>query len=254
MSLPKNMNTPFETETALVTGANRGIGHAIAHELLARGVKKLYAAARNPATLAPLVAAFPGRVVTVTLDVTDPAQVAAAAESAQDVTIVVNNAGYLGAEDMLTGEVESFRREFEVNYWGPLHVTRAFAPVLKTNGGGTLVNLASVAGLSNFPSVPTYSDSKAAVHSLTVGTRFLLAAQGTKVIGVYPGPVDTEMARDLPMDKFPPSAVATAIVEAIENGTEDVFTDPFAESYRASYEAGPKVLEKRITEALSQPA
>lgn len=248
------MSTKIQNSVALVTGSNRGIGRALVAELVRRGARKVYAAARNVESLQPLVEELGESVVPVALDVTVPEQVAAAAALAADASLVINNAGALGGSDLFTGDLSGARLEFEVNYWGVLHVTRAFAPVLKSNGGGVLVNVSSVAGLSNFPAIPSYSDSKAASHSLTSGSRLLLAGQGTRVMGVYPGPVDTEMAKGIEMEKATPASVAAAILDGVESGAEDVFPDPFAENYAAPYEAGQKLLERRIAEMLQQPA
>lgn len=248
------MASKIENQTAIVTGANRGIGRAIVDALLARGASKVYAAARNTDSLSDLVATHPNRVVPVQLDVTDQGQVSAAAEVAADASIVINNAGVLKGEPLLDGNLESARQEFEVNYWGPLYVTRAFAPILKANGGGTLLTISSVAGLSSFPVLPAYSDSKAAAHSLISGARFTLAEQGTTVIGVYPGPVDTDMAKGIEMEKASPASVAGKILDGIEDGTEDIFTDSMAEGYAAPYAAGQKTLERHVSEMLTQPA
>lgn len=248
------MTTQIKNQTALVTGSNRGIGRAIVETLLDQGASKVYAAARNTAQLDELVAKYGDRIVPVELDVTNPEQVSAAATIASDASIVVNNAGFLDGKNLFDGDIENFRKEFEVNYWGPLHMARAFAPVLKNNGGGTIVNTSSVAGLSSFPILTSYSDSKAANHSLTTATRFLLADQGTTVIGVYPGPVDTEMAKDISMEKASPESVAVKIVDAIANGTEDVFPDAMSEGYAGPFEAGHKTLERVTTEMLTQPA
>ena len=198
------MNPSLASSSVLVTGANRGIGRALVEALLARGAAKVYAAARNPATLADLAAAHPGRVVPLALDVTQSDQVAAAAGQAGDASIVINNAGALANPDLFGETLDGARHEFEVNYWGPLQVIRAFTPAFKARGNGVFVNVASVAGLSNFPAIATYSDSKAAVHSLTAGARLLLASSGIRVIGVYPGPVDTEMAKGIDLPKATP--------------------------------------------------
>lgn len=248
------MTSKIENQTAFVTGSNRGIGRAIAEALLQRGSSKVYAAARDTDSLSDLVARYPNRVVPVPLDVTDPEQVKAAAATAHDASIVINNAGALGSGTLLEGDLAEFRREFEVNYWGPLYVARAFANSLARNGGGTFVTISSVAGLANFPVIPSYSDSKAAAHSLIAGTRFELGRNGTKVIGVYPGPVDTDMTKGMEMEKVSPASVAEHILDGIENGIEDIFPDPFALTYAAPYEAGHKTLERRTVEMLSQPA
>lgn len=251
------MNNPqIKNSVAFVTGSNRGIGRALVEALLARGAKKVYAAARNIDSLSSLVATYPDRVVPIALNVTNPSQIASAAQIAIDTTLLVNNAGVLGNADLFGGDLAIARQEFEVNYWGALSTTRAFAPILKANGGGAIATVSSIAGLSNFPIAPTYSDSKAAVHSLISGSRLLLAAQGTKVIGIYPGPVETDMIKALEgeMPTTPASDVAAAILDGIESGTEDIFPDTFAESYAEPYRAGQKTLEIRTAEMLQQPA
>jgi len=240
---------------ALVTGANRGIGRAVVEALLEKGAAKVYAAARNPATLDEVVKTDQDRVVPVTLDVSNTEQVAAAARKAGDVEILVNNAGVVGQQDLFADSLDGAHAEFDVNYFGPLRMIRAFAPILKANGGGAIVNVSSVAGLVNFPPLPTYSDSKAALHSLTIFARLSLAEQGTQVVGVYPGPVDTELAKGLDWDKATPISVARAILNGLEAGDTTVFPDPFAENgFRAGYEAGSKQLEAAIAGMLKQPA
>jgi NAD(P)-dependent dehydrogenase (short-subunit alcohol dehydrogenase family) len=236
----------IEGRVALVTGANRGIGRALVEALLARGVGKVYAAARRTETLADLVAAAPDRVLALRLDVTQPAQVRRAVAQAGDVDLVVNNAAILshafaGFEDPVW--LDAARQEYETNVVGALRVSQGFAPVLKQNGGGTIVNLSSVAGLVGMPPVLTYSSTKAALHSLTQSTRQMLREQGTRVVGVYPGPVETEMAAELPMDKASPEAVAEAILDGLEQGLEEIYPDPFAVEYGRTYAVNPKGLE-----------
>jgi short-subunit dehydrogenase len=134
-----------------------------------------------------------------------------------------------------------------VNYFGALAVSQAFAPILAANGGGCLVNISSVAGLVSFPAIPTYSASKAAVHSLTQSLRFGLQAQGTHVAGVYPGPVDTDMAKDIPLEKASPKDVAANILNAVEEGQEEILPDGMAQEMGAGYEQSPKELERQVT-------
>lgn len=246
--------TRIEGSVALVSGANRGIGRAITGALCERGAAKIYAAARDPRTLEDMARRYGHRLVPLRLDVTDADQVAAAAATATDVDLLVNNAGAYEPTD-LTAEtiVDVARREMEVNYFGALRMVRAFAQTLERRGG-VVVNIGSAAGLSNVPSQPTYSASKAAQHSLTQALRALWAARGVTVHGVYPGPVDTEMTRDLPpeFEKAPAGAVATRVLDGIEAGDEDIFPDPFAVSLGAQFHSSPKATERQLA-ALATP-
>jgi NAD(P)-dependent dehydrogenase (short-subunit alcohol dehydrogenase family) len=235
--------------TALVTGANRGIGRAIVEALLARGAARVYATARRPESLAELVAASDGRVVPLQLDVTNEQQVRAAAAAAGDVRLVVNNAGIVAKFDgALTDPawLAAGRAEFETNVLGVLAVTQAFAPVLARRHGGALLNVSSVVGLVGFPMAATYSASKAAVHSLTQTTRMALAAQGTFVAGVYPGPIDTDMARGVPFDKSSPADAAQAILDGLEAGSEEIFPDPMSRQTGELFLQSPKALERQF--------
>jgi len=233
---------------AFVTGANRGIGRALVDALLARGAAKVYAAARRPDTLSALVAESRGRVVPVALDVTRPDQVRDAAAQAPDVTLLLNNAGAvakLGAPFTDIGWLDAGREEFEVNVLGPLALTQAFAPVLARNGGGTVANVSSVAGLVAFDLILSYSASKAALHSVTQATRASLKGQGTYVAGIYPGPVDTDMAKAIEMAKATPAAAANAILDGLEAGDEEIFPDPYSREAGPQFLAGPKTLERQ---------
>lgn len=232
---------------ALVTGANRGIGRAITEALLDRGAAKVYGGARKPESLDEMVATSGGRLVPVKLDVTDAEQVSAAVESAGDLRLLVNNAGVAMVPDITAEDaVEKARLEMDVNYFAPLDLARRLAPTLAGNGGGAIVNVASIGGLTNFPLFPTYSASKAAAHSLTQGLRMLLGGQGTSVFGVYPGPVDTDMARGLELDKATPSNVAEAILDGVGEGREEIWPDPFAVQFGQQFEASPKTSERQI--------
>src|SRR4051812_35512549 len=178
---------------ALVTGANRGIGAAFVAELLKRGASKVYVAARDTTALSSLVASGDKRLVTLPLDVTDPDQVAAAASVANDVSLLINNAGFAAFEGAISAtNDEDARREMEVNYFGPLAMTRAFAPVL-AKSGGAVVNMLSMLALVSLPMAATYSASKAAGLSLTRSLRAELGSQGTQVVGVLAVQTDTEM-------------------------------------------------------------
>ncbi|MGH9841206.1 MAG: SDR family NAD(P)-dependent oxidoreductase [Blastocatellia bacterium] len=171
MEIPKVSGRKIEGSVALVTGANRGIGRAITDALLERGAKKVYATARDPKTLEALKQRYGSRVVPLRLDVTRADQVAEIARQAPDVDLLFNNAGVFEARE-LTSEatVDQARREMEVNYFGPLRMLQSFADTLAQRGGA-IVNIGSAAGLTNIPFIPTYSASKAALHSLTQAAR-----------------------------------------------------------------------------------
>jgi NAD(P)-dependent dehydrogenase (short-subunit alcohol dehydrogenase family) len=234
----------IDGSVALVTGANRGIGRALSEALLKRGAKRVYAGARDPRTLEDLVARYGDRVVPLRLDVTNTDEVAEVARAAGDVDLLFNNAGVVEGKGLAGQDlVEQARREMEVNYLAPLRLLLGFADGLASRRGA-VINVSSVAGLTNFAFFPTYSASKAAVHSLTQGARALLASRGVSVIGVYPGPVDTDMAKELAFDKASPEHVANAILDGVEAGTEDIFPDPYAAAFGAKFESSPKASER----------
>ncbi len=213
---------------AFVTGANRGIGLAFAQELLAGGARKVYAAARRPEriTLAG--------VERVRLDVTNPEDVAAAARQCTDVNLLINNAGIAFWTGFLVPDsVEAARSEMETNYYGPLLLSRAFAPVLAKNGGGAIVNLLSVLSWVAVRSAGTYSASKAAAWSLTNWLRTALREQGTQVIGVHAGPVDTDMASELTLPKVKPIDVVRQVLNAVEAGRDEVLADDMTRQVKA---------------------
>jgi NAD(P)-dependent dehydrogenase (short-subunit alcohol dehydrogenase family) len=218
----------IEGSVALVTGANRGIGKAIAEELLTRGASRVYAGVRHvdPVT--------DDRLVPVELDVTDPAQVAGAAERLNDLQIVVNNAGIGSGSTPLTANLDQARAELEVNYLGLASMTQAFAPVLAENGGGAFVNLLSVASWIAVPNLATYSASKSAAWSFTNAARVELARQGTKVVGVHVGFVDTDLTAGLPVDKIAPQTVAASALDALEQARPEAVVDDFSRAVKAN--------------------
>jgi NAD(P)-dependent dehydrogenase (short-subunit alcohol dehydrogenase family) len=230
---------------AFVTGANRGIGRAYVEALLQAGVRRIYATARSIETLQDLVALAPDRIMPIALDVTDVDRVNATAQTAQDVTILINNAGVIGSGGLFTPKsVETAQWEMNTNYFGTLSMVRAFAPILKRNGGGAIVNMMSVVSVANAPVFGSYSASKAALNSLTQNIRAELAKQGTQVVGVFPGPVDTAMAEGVPGDKAEPLDVAKAVLQAIETGIEDVYPDPVSVSVFSAIAEPLKAVEK----------
>lgn len=236
----------IQGSVALVTGANRGIGRAFVEQLLADGAAKVYAGARSLADLTPVVALDPARVVPVQLDVTREADISAAAATAGDVTLLINNAGALTSGSVLESPEDAVRRDMEVNYFGTLAVSRAFAPVLEGNGGGALVNVLSVVSFASMPALGGYNASKAAAWSLTQSLRGELGKRGIAVFGVFPGPIDTDMAKDIPLEKTAPRVVAREVLEGLEAGAEDVFPDPMAKQVYAGWSADHKEVERQF--------
>ncbi|NUP53236.1 MAG: SDR family NAD(P)-dependent oxidoreductase [Catenulispora sp.] len=235
---------PFSGRTVLITGANRGLGQALVEELLHRGAARVYAGSRQPLT-------HPDpRVTTLPLDVTDAAQVTAAAKTVADLDLLINNAGISTPEPL--GDRESLDRHLAVNLYGPWALTQAFRPHL-TTAHGAVVNVLSLAAIASLPIMPAYSVSKAAALSLTQATRALLAADGVRVHAVLAGPIDTDMTRDLPVQKTPPEAVAHAVLEAVAAGTEDIFPDPWSAQLTESWAGGPvRKLEQDNAALLAQ--
>ena len=232
---------------ALITGANRGIGRDYVAALIERGAKKVYASARRVDSLGDLARGQGGRVETLALDITDARAVAAAASRCGDVTLLVNNAGINHNSGLLAApDLAAARAEMETNYFGTLAMCRAFAPVLKGNGGGVIVNMLSITGRVNLPLMGSLSASKAACVSMTQGVRAELAAQGTRVVAVLPGAVDTEMSRDFPPPKMPPREVAEAVLAALEQGLDEVYPGEMARGIAAGLAADPKAVESQF--------
>lgn len=243
----------FSDSTILITGANRGIGKAYVEAFLRANARKIYLGVRDKKSVSDMVAGNPEKLVPLELDVTNHSQIDAAAKIAIDVTILVNNAGILFFNSLQSADsIKQAHAEMEVNYFGPLALTRAFAPILKANGGGAIVTVSSIAGHLSFPGLPTYCASKAAAHSLVMAARMELANQNTLVIGVYPGPIDTDMAKDVPMEKYPPSQVADATINAIVNRIEDVFPDDFSKQMYDNVKKSPKDVEAQMLDMYRQ--
>jgi NAD(P)-dependent dehydrogenase (short-subunit alcohol dehydrogenase family) len=213
---------------ALVTGANRGLGRVYARELLSRGAAKVYGAARNPATVTD-----PG-VLPIALDITDPERVAQVAEQCRDVTLLVNNAGILKYSTFIGApSLDNARAEMETNYFGTLSMCRAFAPVLKATGGGAIVNMLSVTSFYTNPFNASYGASKAAGWSLTNGVRLELHHQGTLVVAVHAGFIDTDMAALVDAPKISPESVAHQVFDAVEAGQVEVLADERTRTVKA---------------------
>jgi NAD(P)-dependent dehydrogenase (short-subunit alcohol dehydrogenase family) len=226
----------IQNSVALVTGANRGLGLAFAKALVAGGARKVYAAARDPASVT-----LPG-VQAIRLDVTNPDEIAAAARDLQDVTLVVNNAGILRGSGFLSpGGVDAVRAELETNFFGPLALTRAFAPTLARNGGGAVINVLSVLSWVSFPTSSTYSASKAAAWSLSNGLRGELRGQGTQLLALHVGYMDTDMIRHVTAPKSDPNDVVRQTLAALEAGKEEILADEVSRQIKLGLAAEPGV-------------
>jgi NAD(P)-dependent dehydrogenase (short-subunit alcohol dehydrogenase family) len=217
--------TQLAAQTALVTGANRGLGREFVNQLLERGVTKVYAAARDPQA----IVATDSRVVPLQLDVTDPDSVARAAEVADDVSVVVNNAGILAGAPVLDNDTSQLRRELEVNLFGPLAVTSAFADRIAERSG-VVVNVASV--LSWLALGGSYSVSKSALWSATDSMRLELGPRGVQVVGVHMGYVDTDMTAGVDAPKTAPADVVRQVLDGIEAGALEVMADDMTRDVR----------------------
>jgi NAD(P)-dependent dehydrogenase (short-subunit alcohol dehydrogenase family) len=236
---------------ALVTGANRGIGRSYVEALIERGAAKVYAGARDPSKLADLAERHKGKVVPLKLDITQPADIAAAAAKAKDVALLINNAGINHQAGLIAAsDLAAARAEMETNYFGPLSMCRAFAPILKANGGGAIVNMLSILARVNLPMYGSLCASKAAALSLSQGVRGELAAQGTLVVAVMPGACDTEMERNFPPPKLPPAEAAKAALDGVEKGHEEVYPGDMAASMHQGLAADPKAIEKDLAKYL----
>lgn len=232
------MSISIENKVALVTGANRGIGKAIVESFLQHGAKKVYLAVRKAESAKSLEEQYGDKVVTVQADVSDADSIKRLAEFAQDVDIVVNNAGILIPASPLSDNVEdALRKEMDVNVYGLLRVANAFSETL-VNNKGALVQLNSVASIKNFPDLGTYSASKAASYSLTQALYWKLKDQGVAVISVHPGPILTDMAASAGFEEGDSAdTVAEGIVEALKAGEFHVFPDAMAKQFEAAYQS-----------------
>ncbi len=231
-------------KVVLITGANRGIGRALAAEALRRGAGRVYAASRKP-----LADNGDERVTALTMDITNGAHLRAAAEQVDSLDILVNNAGQADYDDL--SDPSSLQRHLAVNLFGTYAVIQAFLPLL-ARSGGSIVNNLSVNALAPLPIIPAYSVSKAAAFSMTQSLRAILAVRGVRVHAVLTGPVDTEMTRGLDIPKASPREVAQAIFDGVENGDDDIFPDPLSRALAESWDSGAaKVLERQYAALLA---
>jgi NAD(P)-dependent dehydrogenase (short-subunit alcohol dehydrogenase family) len=234
----------IKNSAALVTGANRGIGRALVDALLERGARRVYAAARNLSTLDD-VARRDARVQAIRLDVRDPVEAREAAAIANDVSLLINNAGVLSLGGPADVSLEQVRDNMETNYFGTLNVITAFIPTLERHHGA-IVNMLTLVALASMPGLSAYNASKAAGLSLTQSFRADLAKRGVAVHGVFPGAVDTDMIRAFAMPKTPAIDVARAILDGIEAGVEDIFPDPMSQQVYSAWRHDHKAVEKQF--------
>jgi hypothetical protein len=232
-------------KTVLISGASGGIGQALIAAFREAGAARVHAGARDPAQL-------PADVVPHRLDLTEPASVDALPWA--EIDILVNNAGCNHNEGLLSaGSIALAEEEIAVNYLGTLRMLRAAAPAMRARKAGVVVNMASILAHANLPLMGSYAASKAALHSLTQGARAELAPWGIRVIGVYPGAVDTRMSADVPPPKMAPAAVARAVIEAIRDGLEDVYPGDMAAAVHGKLRQDAKAVEREFAAYLPEP-
>ena len=221
----------------LVTGGNRGLGKALVQAFLGAGARKIYVGSRTP------IETSDPRLQPIKLDITNAQDVAVAAQTCQDVTILMNNAGVATSfVSLLTApSLDGAHQEMETNYFGTLAMVRAFAPILGKNGGGTLVNMLSVLSWFTSPTTGSYSASKYAELSLTQGLRIELRSQGTLVTAVHAGYIDTDMAAGVNAPKTSPEDVAARIIEGIHNDQEEVLADQMSHEIKAVLASNPQM-------------
>ena len=213
----------IKNSVTLVTGANRGVGQEYVRQLLAHGGAKVYAGARDLGSLNETCAIDPERVVPLQLDVTKADDIAAAAEMADDVTLIVNNAGVLSFGGALDVSTRAMANDLAVNYYGLTEVTRAFAPVIAANGGGAVVNMLSLLSFLSAPGFSAYNASKAAAWSMAMSLRAYLAPKGISVVNAFPAGIDTDMLAGVEADKDAPATVVADVLAALEAGVDDVY-------------------------------
>ena len=232
---------------ALVTGANRGIGAGFVAALLERGATRVYATARDPATLAAAVATGRGRVIALELDVTDAAEVAAAAARCRDLTLLVNNGGAAAMTALLgAASLDGARHEMEVNFWGQLAMVRAFAPVLAANGGGAILQVLSIGAMTVFPGVGTYCASKFAANAMCKGIRAELTPQKTHVMSVFSGAIESDMSKNTPGPKISALTHAHNCLAALEDGQEELYPDFKSQRMREAFRRDPEAFERAL--------
>ena len=226
----------LDNAVVLITGANRGLGLAFAKEALARGARKVYAAARNPASVT-----LDG-VIAVKLDVNNPEDIVRVARDCADVTLLINNAGIAEQGSFLGDDAEAMlRRQLETNLFGPLRLARSFAPVLANNGGGGIINVLSIASWITSPALATYAATKSAAWSLTNALRQDLKEQHTQVLGLHAGFIDTDMVSDFDAPKIAPELVAARTFDGLEQNAHQILVDEPTQHVHQSLSSHPDI-------------
>lgn len=242
------MNIQWHNKTALVTGANRGIGLGLVQALINKGLKQIYLAGRDFSAQQALAIQLKNPVtelIPLQLDVTSAADIQQAAATISQLDFLFNNAGIATGTGFIaenSGDIAV--QEMATNYFGPVNLTRALLPALKNSTGGAIVNVSSIAGIANMPLLGPYSAAKAALHSFTQCLRAELSKTHLLVQGVYPGPIETRLSEGYDMPKATPAEVADVVLKAIEHGDEDVFPDAMSIHWYETFKANPKQLEK----------
>jgi NAD(P)-dependent dehydrogenase (short-subunit alcohol dehydrogenase family) len=234
-AIPQELPMDLSTRTVLVTGANRGLGRALAAELLSRGTA-VYAGARNPGDVD-----LPG-VTPIAVDITDPASIAAAADATGDVTVLINNAGSATGADLLAGGLDDIRLEMDTHYLGTLSVVRGFAPQITANGGGAILNILSALSWFTLPGSGAYSAAKAAEWSLTNALRVQLADQGIRVAGLHVGYMDTDMTRAVTAPKSAPADIARLAADGLATGAYEILADDISRQVQSGLARGVTAL------------
>jgi NAD(P)-dependent dehydrogenase (short-subunit alcohol dehydrogenase family) len=244
--MKQEQTVTIKDSIAVVTGANRGIGLAFVRELLDRGVRRVYAAGRDTAALGAVVALDRARVLPLQLDLLDRKQIAEAAAKTGPINLLINNAGVAAFGSILDGSADLVERDMRTNYFGTLNVIRAFAPQIEKSGGGAIVNLLSVVSLANMPALGGYSASKAASWSMTQAVRAELAKKNIRVHAVFPGPVDTDMAKGIDMPKTAPKDIVRAVLDGVESGQDDITPDSMSREVHGAWLKNPKGIEQQF--------